>query len=598
MADDTVPTIHILDPATVNQIAAGEVIERPASVVKELVENAIDAGACTIRIEIATAYGSIAGIRVVDDGCGMSPKDAVLAFHPHATSKIASVDDLHRIRTLGFRGEALPSIAAVAKVTMVTKPRNDRAGASTKVVVAGGKVLEQAETGAPEGTNMLVEDLFYNTPARRKFLKRLNTELAHVHALVEAICTTHPEISFRLFVNRNGQLVTDQSMNPRDTIARIYGSDVADALIPLEAVYPFMRVAGFISRIALSRKDRDRMFVAVNRRPVTSPLILAAVRDGYGTLLPKDRFPVVFLDLAIDTALVDVNVHPTKKQVRFSRDKEIAAAVREAVSAALLTSDQIPAAAASSRRPHQVSGEVSVEKPSYRYDLTGILPAGVREPTHTGTIATDQRLRQTELLSGLAHAAAAMPVMEVIAQIGGIYLLATTSAGDLILIDQHAAHERILYEQVTEESKETPGTQELLVPLILHRSPKDAAILRELIPALALEGLLVEEFGSDAFLVRALPAVLGKPEETGFIDEMVSDLVNTEVFPSVSERERITRIIACRGAIKAGTVCTLEQCQRIVNQLRQTDSPFTCPHGRPTMIRFTRKELDTMFRRT
>jgi DNA mismatch repair protein MutL len=598
MADDPVPTIHILDPATVNQIAAGEVIERPASVVKELVENAIDAGARTIRIELATAYGSIAVIRVVDDGCGMSPKDAVLAFHPHATSKIASVDDLHRIRTLGFRGEALPSIAAVAKVTMVTKTCNDRAGAGTKVVVAGGKVLEQAETGAPEGTNMLVEDLFYNMPARKKFLKRLNTELAHVHALVEAICMTHPEISFRLFVNRNEQLVTDQSLNPRDTIARIYGSDVAEALISLEAVYPFMRVAGLISRIALSRKDRDRMFVAVNRRPVTSPLILAAVREGYGTLLPKDRFPVVFLDLAIDTALVDVNVHPTKKQVRFSRDKEIVAAVRETVSAALLTSDQIPAAAASSRRSHQVSGEVSGDKLSYRYYLTGILPAGVREPTHTGTVATDQRLRQTELLSGLAHAAAAMPMMEVIAQIGGIYLLATTSAGDLILIDQHAAHERILYEQVTEESKETPGTQELLVPLILHRSPKDAAILRELIPALALEGLLIEEFGSDAFLVRALPAVLGKPEETEFIDEMVSDLVNTEVFPSVSEQERITRIIACRGAIKAGTVCTLEQCQRIVNQLRQTESPFTCPHGRPTMIRFTRKELDTMFRRT
>jgi DNA mismatch repair protein MutL len=598
MADNDTPTIHILDPATVNQIAAGEVIERPASVVKELVENAIDAGARTITIELATARGAIAGIRVADDGCGMSPADAALAFQPHATSKIASAEDLHHVRTLGFRGEALPSIAAVANVTMVTRARHDRAGAGTRVVIAGGKILEQAETGAPEGTNVLVEDLFYNTPARRKFLRSLNTEVAHIHALVEGICYPHPEIAFRLFLNRNEQLVTARSANPLDTIARIYGSGVADALVPIDAVYPFMRVAGSISRIALSRKDRDRMFVAVNKRPVSSPLILAAVREGYGTLLPKDRFPVVFLDLAIDTALVDVNVHPAKKQVRFSREKEIAAAVRETVSAALLASDQIPAAGAPARGRHPAGAEVPFPPGPSSYDLTGAAPPGVREPTHAGTVTTDQRLRQTELLIGLAHAAAALPAIEVIAQVGGIYLLATTAAGDLILIDQHAAHERILYEQVAGQPREIPASQELLVPVILHRSPKDAAILRNLIPALALEGLLIEEFGSDAFLVRAVPAVLGKQEETAFIDEMVSDLVNTEIFPSVSERERITRIIACRGAIKAGTVCTLEQCQRIVNQLRLTASPFTCPHGRPTMVRFTRKELDTMFKRT
>jgi DNA mismatch repair protein MutL len=596
MTEGRTPTIHILDPATINQIAAGEVIERPASVVKELIENAIDAGARTIRIELTSAHGAISSIRVVDDGCGMSPEDAVLSFHPHATSKIASADDLEHIRTLGFRGEALPSIAAVAKVTMVTKARQDRTG--TKVIIAGGEVIGQSGTGAPDGTNVLVEDLFYNTPARRKFLKSLNTEMAHIHALLEGICYTHPDISFRLFLNRNEQLVTDRSVHLTDTIARIYGSEIADALIPIDTVYPFMNISGYISRISLSRKDHARMFVAVNKRPVSSPLLLAAVREGYGTLLPKDRYPVVFLELAIDTGLVDVNVHPTKRQVRFSREKEIAAAVRETVSTALLKSDQIPAAGATLREPHPLIGDRAGEKPSSPYTMNGPVPAGVYEPTHTGTVATDQRLRQTELLSGLSPTPSALPEMEVIAQVGGIYLIATTKTGDLILVDQHAAHERIMYEQVTGQSRALLRSQELLVPVILHRSPKEASILRELIPALAQEGLLIEEFGSDAFLVRAVPAVLGKQEETAFIDEMVSDLVSSDASRPIGERERITRIIACRGAIKAGTVCTLEQCQRIVNQLRLTGSPFTCPHGRPTMIRFTRRELDTMFKRT
>jgi DNA mismatch repair protein MutL len=598
MTEDHTPSIRILDPATINQIAAGEVIERPASVVKELVENAIDAGARTIRIELTSAQGAIGSIRVADDGCGMSPEDAVLAFHPHATSKIASVEDLRNIRTLGFRGEALASIAAVAKVTMVTKPRHDRAGAGTKVVIAGGEVVEQSETGVPEGTNVLVEDLFYNTPARKKFQKSLNTEIAHVHALVEGICIAHPDISFRLFLNRSEQLVTDRSVHLLDTIARIYGNEVADALIPVDAVYPFMTISGYISRIALSRKDHARLFVAVNKRYVSSPVIIAAVREGYGTLLPKDRFPVVFLDLTIDTVLVDVNVHPTKKQVRLSREKEIAAAVRETVNNALIRSDQIPAAGAPSRGMRPIGEDMAGKRSFPTYDMTGPAPSGVHEPTHTGTVATDQRLRQTELLIGLSHPPVAVPEMEVIAQVGGIYLIATTNTGDLILIDQHAAHERILYEQVSGQSRALPWSQELLVPVILHRSPRDTAIIRELISSLALEGLVIEEFGSDSFLVRAVPAVLGKQEETAFIDEMVSDLVSTDISLHVSDRERITRIIACRGAIKAGTVCTPEQCQRIVNQLRLTESPFTCPHGRPTMIRFTRKELDTMFKRT
>lgn len=610
-------TIRVLDPATVNQIAAGEVIERPASVVKELVENAIDAGARTVRIDITSVQGGISSIRVTDDGSGMSAADAELAFVPHATSKIAAIDDLFKIHTLGFRGEALASIAAVAKVTLVTKPRGSTMVAGTRLVIIGGVQKEKRETGAPEGTSVLVEELFFNTPARKKFQKNLNTELARIHGILEGIFLAYPVVSFRFSHNNREQLVTDRTTQPLDTIARIFGNECARELIPVSADLPFMRITGFVSRPALSRKDHDRILIAINDRYISSPPVTTAIKEGYGTLLSRDRFPVAFLSLAIDTRLVDVNVHPTKKEVRLSKEKEIVEAVRDAVHSSLEKNDLIPEVVV----PHPQNRELEepgiatppptapgVAEPVVPYSVgdsgaaalpapgAGIFPL-FAEPTHAGTVATDHRLRQTELASGVPPVTAVVPVLEVIGQVGGIYILAAAPDGELIIIDQHAAHERIFYEQVS-KSMAARHAQELLVPAILHRPPKDAAILRELIPVLAKEGVVIEDFGSGSFLVRAVPAVMGKIVGPEMIDDMVSDLVSSDPTRSVSDRERITRIIACRSAIKAGTVCTLEQCQRIVNQLRATQSPFTCPHGRPTMVRFSRTKLDEMFKRT
>ena len=595
---DSPSHIHVLSPATVNQIAAGEVVERHASVVKELVENAIDAGAHSIRIEITSASGTIGRIRVTDDGCGMAAADARLAFTPHATSKITTIEDLHIIRTMGFRGEALASIAAVATVILVTKPRESGAAAGTRIVIVGGVMQETAEVGAPDGTSVEVGDLFFNTPARKKFQKSLNTEITRIHAIMEGICLSHPGISFRLFHNRAEQLVTDRSDKALDTIARLYGSETANTLLPVESALPFMAISGYISRPSLSRKDTSRIFVAVNGRYVSSILITNAAKEGYATLLPKDRFPVAFLDLEIDTALVDVNVHPTKKHIRLSREKEIVQAVRDAVSTALMNHDLIPAARAPVHLPGREPALIGAQEPAPYYALTVPEPTGVSEPTHAGTALSDRRLRQTELVTGLAPVSPTLPPMEVIGQFGGIYILATTGSGELILIDQHAAHERILYEQVTDRAGAELRSQELIVPVVLQRSPKDAGILRELMPALEREGVVIEGFGSGAFLVRAVPVVLGRLEGTTVIDDLVSDLVSSEPARTVTDREKITRIISCRGAIKAGTVCTQEQCQRIANQLRFTKSPFTCPHGRPTMIRFSRSELDAMFKRT
>ena len=594
---NSVATIRILDQATINQIAAGEVVERPASVVKELVENAIDAGAHIIRIDISTSSEGIGMIRVNDDGCGMSPADALLAFTPHATSKIIRIDDLCHVHTLGFRGEALASIAAVSKITLSTRLRAPGVITGTKIVVEGGKILQAGDAGAPEGTSVLVQDLFYNTPARKKFQKSKNTELAHIFAYLEGICLAHPDISFRVVSNGNEKLMTDGTSRVLDTIARVYGSDVVKELVPVNLVLPFAKISGYISRPSLSRKDASRILTAINQRYVSSTVISGAVKEGYGTLLPKDRFPVVFLFLDIDTELVDVNVHPAKKLVRLSREKEIAGSVIEAVNTALLRYDLIPGVTAPTHPNLGETGEGSVTEPGSRYDFSVPGLSGVCETTHAGTMTTDHQLRQTELATDTQPVDVKLPVMEVIGQFGGIYILATTDAGELILIDQHAIHERILYEQVIARIPQDSCSQELIVPFILHRSVHEATVLRDLLPSLAQEGFIIEDFGKETFIVRAIPVVLGKPEDMTLIDEIVGELVSEEPARAVNNRERITRIIACRGAIKAGTVCTWEQCQRLVHQIRYAKNPFTCPHGRPTMVRFTRADLDIMFKR-
>jgi DNA mismatch repair protein MutL len=591
-------TIRVLDQSTVNQIAAGEVVERPASVVKELVENAVDAGAHAILIDITTAADGIKSIQVVDDGSGMSPADAVLAFAPHATSKILKIEDLPHAKTLGFRGEALASIAAVSRVSLTTRLRAAGNIEGTQVVVEGGKILRTQGIGTPEGTSILVKDLFFNTPARKKFLKSRNTELAHIYSFLEGISLARPGISFRLVINHNEKLITDRSVQILNTIARLYGTDVAKELIPVDSIFPLVKVSGYISPPSLARKDPSRIIIAINQRSISSPQIAGAVKQGYGTLLPKDRFPIAFLSLTIDTDLVDINVHPAKKLVRLSQEKEISSSITEAVSTVLLQRDLIPGAGSLSRSVREESGKEKKPGSGLMYVHRDLTPSGVNETTHAGTLASDRQLRQTELPTGMIATESRLPVMEVIGQFGGIYILATSDTGELVVIDQHAVHERIMYEQVIASISGDHGSQELIVPFVLNRPPHEVAVIRDLLPVLSEAGFILEEFGKDTFLVRSVPVVLGRLEHMNLIDEMVNDFVSEEPSGAVTDRERIIRIIACRGAIKAGTVCTMEQCQRLIQQLRSAKNPFTCPHGRPTIIRFSRPDLDAMFQRT
>ncbi len=590
-------TIRILDPATVIKIAAGEVVERPASVVKELVENAVDAGATAIRIEVVSALGSVRSIRVTDNGCGMSGEDALLAFAPHATSKIRDASDLEAIGTLGFRGEALASIAAIARVTLTTRIRGGGSLAGTRVVIEGGEVRENHEAGAPEGTSVLVENLFFNTPARRKFLKTLHTEIAHITEVIEGVALARPAIRISLSHNGKDLVTTGPAQRLMDTVARIFGPDVAGSLIPVHYTSPLVTIIGFVSLPQVLRKNPRRIIVAINGRYVSSLTVSNAIIEGYGTLLPKDRYPVAYLSLAIDSRLVDVNVHPSKKLVRLSREGQVRDIVRDAVRTALRGADLVPAATVQARPDTGIPATPPFPPGRYRHDAA--FGSFVSEPTHAGTLATDRQLRQTELSTGAGPEQDRLPQMELVGQFGSIYLLAATSGGDLVIIDQHAAHERIMYDLICAKNASAPLSQELIVPVIIERSARDAAVIKSLLPLLEEEGFSISEFGRNSFMVSAIPVILGKIEDAvSLITDIADDLTREDLKNTVTRREQVTRIIACRGAIKAGTVCTGEQCKRLIQQLSRTKDPFTCPHGRPTLIRFSRGQLDTLFRRT
>ena len=595
-ADEGTPTIHLLDASEAMKIAAGEVVERPASVAKELVENSLDAGSGRIRVEVSSDPHRIIRITVIDDGTGMNRADARLAFLPHATSKIRTLSDLGNTLSLGFRGEALASIAAVSQVTLVTRCRGEGCGNATRVRVRGGEILDMAEAGAPPGTTVVVEDLFYNTPARQKFLKSLQTELAQLTGALEALAISHPSVVFQFFHNGRERLATGRGPDLLEAITDLYGNEVAGDLVPLSAEHPLVRIRGYLSTPFSPRKTPSRVLISINGRPVFSRQILRAIRNGYGTLLPSHTYPVVFLDLRMDPSRVDVNVHPAKRHVRIGKEHEILAVIEEAVRESLGRQDLTPTVqeGGATRIPP------GVLSPPLHRQATGIPAesAMVREPSPVSAKMTDMRLRQTELPTGIASRESPVPGLEVVGQIGGTYILARTRGDDLVLIDQHAAHERVLYDQVTEKRDARRVSQELLVPVVLRESPREAALLKSITGLLGERGFLVEEFGKDSFLVRGIPSVLGRLDDASTIHDLLGDIFSGEVDTPEDTGERISRSIACKGAIKAGTICTLEQCQRLVAQLRLTKSPYTCPHGRPTMVSFSRLALDALFKRT
>ncbi len=571
----TTSVIHALDPATITKIAAGEVIERPASVAKELVENALDAGATRIAVAVESHAGAIASIRVTDDGAGMSAEDLRLAVLPHTTSKLRGAEELASVTTMGFRGEALASIAAVSRLTLVSRRAGDLL--AHRLVVRGGSVEEEGETAAPVGTRVTVDDLFFNTPARKKFQKSLGTEIAHLAGTIERLALSRPWVAFSLAHNGRTRLSTPGT-DLLETIASLHGPELGSALLPVEGAGPLCRVSGFVAAPSVQRPNPYQVFLSINGRTIQSAPLTGAVKAGFGTLLPTDRHPVAVLALELDTSLVDVNVHPAKRQVRLSREPEVLSAVSTAVAAAL-----------DALRPGRAAHGPAAPTPA-TYPVPGAATFAVAEPGLAYGRRTDRQLRQTALDAVPAPEA---PAVEILGQIDLTYLVGRTAAGDLVLVDQHAAHERVLYDQLSVAGP--IEVQELLVPVVIACTPQEAAVVDESRAALAAAGFTVDEFGENRYAVRTVPVLLGHEVDPGVVREIVAELIGGGGGPDA--RERLIRLVACHGAIRAGAPLTAEQGRRLIAQLYAARTPLTCPHGRPTVVTFSRARLEALFSR-
>jgi DNA mismatch repair protein MutL len=591
--------IHLLDEATISKIAAGEVIERPASAVKELLDNSIDAGATEIKVEIEGS--GVKRISVRDNGSGMSHVDASMAFKKHATSKLNSIDDLETVRTLGFRGEALSSMAAVAKVTLTTRRSRDVAG--TKVLAGSDGVESISEAGAPVGTTVDVADLFHSTPARRKYLKSSRTELAHITDVLINYAIAHPNISFTLLNEDKVVLRSPATANMFNNIVHIHGAEVARSLVPIVWENDLVKISGYISKPELIRSGSDLQSFYINGRSISSKAISNAIRLGYYTLLPKGRYPAAFLSLKIDPAIVDVNVHPRKTEVRLSHEKEIMEAVTAAVDSTLRSTHLVPEIKVKDKPSPLQKVLYEKEGEEENKDAT---PSRILEepaPYHPPAKDTERRLKASSRLQSRLEASAqetgsafVADDVKVMGQFEDLYIVAEVEK-KLLLIDQHAAHERIMYERVL-DSRDM-GWQELLNPVTLELNPKEKVILEEFIPYLEEVGFSISEFGPNTYVVTTVPTIFGRMESPDVVHDIVSDLLSygrikddTEIY------DHVFSTMACRAAIKAGAVCNKEQMADLIRQLKKCKNPYTCPHGRPTMISFTRDELDRMFKRT
>ncbi len=580
--------IAVLPGDVINKIAAGEVVERPASVVKELVENAIDAGATRVSVDVEQAGRR--AVRVTDDGQGMTPEEAALAFQRHATSKIRTEADLFTIQSMGFRGEALPSIAAVSKVRLVTVAAGASVGAEIRL--EGGALHQQRETAAAPGTTVEVTDLFYNTPARQKFLKSPATEFGHVCQVVQRQALAFPDIHFRL--THNGHAVADYPVVPtlRDRVQQVYGAELVDASVGLREEAGRFRLEGLCARpleTALTRTPQD---LFVNRRWVKNATIVHAVYEGYGTYLARGHQPRFVLSLWVDPRQVDVNVHPTKREVRFADQEQVHEWVRSRIQASVT-----PASVASRATVVSSWGAPgSSDRPVAR--------DGTRDVPEYAGLASDVPAERQPRPAGVAEPrqaylpAVAQEEVRPLGQIASRYLVA--QVGDEIqIVDQHTAHERVLFERLQRQFEAGQiASQRALLPQVVELSAAEAVSVRAHLEDLGRLGFEVEEFGQGSFVVRALPALFGQGDPQTLLRALVEDWDAWPSTPSMQERyNSVLASVACHSAVRAGRVLEVPEIRKLLEDWRVAGLPSTCPHGRRIAMRLTIEELDRIFGR-
>ncbi len=577
--------IRVMDEILANKIAAGEVVERCASVVKELVENSIDADSHEIKIELKEAGTGL--IKVTDDGTGMDKEDAVVAFSRHATSKIKDEVDLYNINTLGFRGEALASIASVSNVLLKTSTGD----VGTLVNIKGGKLVKVENTDARKGTVIEVTELFYNTPARLKHMKSLYTELASITDYVNKIALSHPEIRFTLINNNNVILKTDGSGNLLKTISAIYGMDMVRKMLEINGEDDDYVISGFISLPEINRSGRNHMVTLVNGRVVRNQELNKTINDSYHSYKPDNRYPIVVISIELDPSLVDVNIHPTKMDIKFSKLEELLELVKKTITSKLNRQTLIPEA---SITDFPVVEEV-LETPSLKENVT------IENKPKYEEITLDFNVQEQPVIyeKKEVEKEERLPLLYPVGLVHGTYIVCQNEIG-MYLIDQHAAKERINYELFKE--KLTNPTKEnipMLLPLTIELSNNEYIVLKENFEFLANMGFEIAEFGINSVIIKAHPTWLTKDFEDLQIRKILELVSSKEKdFDLAKFNDHLAATLACKASIKANTNLSINEMETLISDLRKCHNPFNCPHGRPTIITFTKYDLEKLFKRS
>jgi len=636
--------INILDDNTINQIAAGEVVEKPAAIVKELVENSIDAGSTAVTVEVKN--GGLDMIRITDNGKGIAPDDVRLAFERHATSKINDINDLMIISSLGFRGEALASIASVAKMECITKQSDDITG--IRYVINGGNEETYQEVGCPDGTTFVVRDIFYNTPARRKFLKTPATEGSYITELMEKLALSHPEISFKYIYNGQLKINTVGLGDLKDVIYRIYGRDITGNILPINHQTEGINITGFIGRPIVARGNRGFISCFVNGRYIKSPILFRAIEEGYHGYFMQHKFPFAVLLINISQDSMDVNVHPSKQEIRFKESDKIYSAVNYAVKTALkdsMTVREVSVPDAVTSHEHPVSKKISSNEVSTSTNNTNeaLDSKNCSNESSTSTNNTNEALdskdnekkesktkptalkipepfeinRINELKDNSVpyHSDNIHPVqtsifdekgmenerlkdINVVGCVFSTYWIIEYH-NEMYILDQHAAHEKVMYEQYSKNvNNKTVATQIVSPPTIITLSPKEASIVNNNISTFELMGFGIEHFGGNEYIVNRVPADLPGIEGREIFIDMISSLLGED---NVRTRDSILldkiASMSCKAAVKGNKSISKTEAEALVKQLFSLDNPFNCPHGRPTMIKMTKYELEKKFGR-
>lgn len=608
-----------------NMIAAGEVIERPASVVKELLENAIDAQSTNIEIHLQDS--GVRQIKVIDNGEGMSEEDAHLAFERHATSKVKTQYDIFRIQTLGFRGEALPSIASVSDVHVKT---SDGISSGLHLNIKGGDVLSSKPGVMRKGTEMEVNHLFFNTPARLKHIKSLNTELSHITDYINKIALSHPEIAFKLFNNQRLLFQTNGQNNLQSVIASVYGFDIAKKMIPFSAKNDTYEISGFISDPIINRASRNYMTIIVNGRAIRNYNVMRSILEAYHTLLPKDKYPIVVLNLKLDPILVDVNVHPAKLEVRFSQEEALRTFIYTEIKKVLNHVEYIPQTEVKApimpqpSKPVQqtlnLQAQKQIETPSKVIQPNSIMMdqqsaiEEVQESTLVNDVEADsvheesvERVTQLvplaqssqDELKVVAPTKTEEAALELyyIGQLHGTYLLAQNEEG-LFIIDQHAAMERVQYEKNYQLLRDVSGDcVELLIPIVLKYAANELLLLKESLPSLMKFGFEIEEFGGQSLVVRTIPVWAQKLDAKSIVETILHQIILDNQVDIGKLRESVAIMMSCKGSIKANQYINDYEIKELLQSLCYCEQPYTCPHGRPIIVKMTKYEIEKLFKR-